>query len=59
MHSRKSAKSIEEKVPIVTFVVKGPVLSSQPIEEGKFLFHLVNGLKDEQVAGGGVFDFVS
>ena len=44
---------------IESFVIKGPVLSSQPIEEGKFLFHLVNGLKDEQVAGGGVFDFVS
>ena len=44
---------------IESFVIEGLVLSSQPIEEGKFLFHLVNGLKDKQVAGGEVFDFVS
>ena len=50
---------IEMSFVIESFVIEGLVLSSQPIEEGKFLFHLVNGLKDKQVAGGEVFDFVS
>ena len=47
---------IETSFVIESSIVKGPILGSQPIKEGSF--HLMDGLKDEQVAGGGVLDFV-
>ena len=49
---------IEVSLIIELAVIKCPILSSQPVEEGEFFFHLMDGLKDKWVAGGGVLDFV-
>ena len=49
---------IEVSLVIESSVIKGPILGSRPVEKGKFFFHLVDSLEDEQVTGGGVFEFV-
>ena len=39
-------KDIEASLVIELSIIKGPIFSFQPVEEGKFFFHLVDGLKD-------------
>ena len=51
-------RDIETSCIIELSIIEGPIFGSWPVKEGKFFFHLVDGLKDEQVTGGGVLDFV-
>ena len=49
--------NIEMGFVIEASIIKCPILSPQPIEEEKPFFHLMDGLKDQWVAGE-VLDFV-
>ena len=44
--------NVEAGLVVKLPIVKGPVFGFQPVKERKFLFHLMDGLKDQQVTGG-------
>ena len=39
-------RDIETSLVIELFIVEGPILGSQPVNERKFFFHLMDGLKN-------------
>ena len=39
-------RDIETSLVIESSIVEGQIFSSRPVEEGKFIFHLMDGLKD-------------
>ena len=51
-------RDIEAVFEVEPSIIKGPVLSTESIKEGEFLFHLADRLEDQWVAGRAVSDFV-
>ena len=50
---------VEVVLEVELFVIKDPILGTGSVKKGEFFLHLVDCLKDQQVAGGQVFDLVS